>query len=190
MILDILIIAIVLICSFLGFKKGFAYTFIHTAGLIMSAILAFILTDKCKTLLETIPFMQQHIPQYPTSEKIPELLEGTFLCFTHEIVLSIITFLLLFIVIKLILSLFLFVYTKSIRDGFTGFIDGTLGLALGMLKGVIIVYIILLVCIPIAETLMPNMVNTINGILNSSQLADDLYNNNPFILLLQSSFLN
>ena len=188
MILDILIIAIVLVCSFLGFKKGFAYTFIHTAGWIMALILAFILTDKFKAVIKATPFAQQHIPQYPISDSVPSLLEGTFIGFTHEMILSIVTFILLFIIIKLIIGLLLLIYTKSIGGGFTGFIDGTLGLALGMLKGIILVYIVLLVCIPLAETLMPNMVPTINGFLNNSQLAEDLYNNNPFILLLQNSF--
>lgn len=188
MVLDILIIAIVLLCSFLGFKKGFAYTFIHTAGWIMAVMLAFILTDKFKAILENTSFAQQHIPEYPSSDMIPEILRGTFMGFTHEIVLSIVTFLILFIIIKLILSLLLFIYTRSIGGGFTGFIDGTLGLALGMLKGIIFVYIILLICVPIAETLMPDMVSTIDGILQSSQLAEDLYNNNPFILLLENTF--
>lgn len=188
MILDILIIALILLCCFLGFRKGFAYTFIHTAGWIMALMLAFMLTDKFKVVLEATPFAKEHIPEIPTSEMMPEILQNNFIGFTHEMILSIVAFIILFIGIKLIMSILLHIYTHSIGGGFTGFIDGTLGLALGMLKGIILVYIILLVCVPLVETLAPDMVGTIDQVLASSQLAEDLYNNNPFAFLLENNF--
>lgn len=190
MVLDIIIIALILLCCFLGFRKGFAYTFIHTAGWIMALMLAFMLTDKFKVILEATPFAQEHIPEIPASHMLPSILQGTFVGFTREIILSIVAFIILFIAIKIILSILLHIYTHSIGDGFTGFIDGTLGLALGMIKGIILVYIVLLVCIPLTETLFPDMVGTIDKVISSSQLAEDLYNNNPFVFLLENNFFN
>lgn len=188
MILDILIIALILLCCFHGFRKGFAYTFIHTAGWVMALMLAFMLTDKFKVVLEATPFAQEHIPQIPVSDMLPELLQENFVGFTHEIILSVVAFLILFIGIKILMSILLHIYTRSISGGFSGFIDGTLGLALGMLKGIIFVYIVLLVCIPLVETIMPNMVGTIDNLIQTSQLAKDLYNNNPFVFLLENNF--
>ena len=189
MIVDILIIALILLCSFLGFRKGFAYTFIHTAGWIMSIMLAFMLTDRFKEVIAASTIGKNYIPQYPTSEMMPEMLQGTFFGFTREIVLSLVTFLILFLAIKIIMSLLLFIYTRSIGGGFTGFIDGTLGLALGMLKGILLVYICLLCVVPATETFMPHMINQVDSALAASQLAEDLYNNNPFIFLLQNTFI-
>ena len=189
MIIDIIIIGLILLCSFLGFRKGFAYSFIHTAGWVMSIMLAFMLTDRCKPVIAATELAQKYIPEYPASNMMPEMLQGTFVGFTHEIILSVITFLVLFVAIKLIFSILLFIYTRSI-GGFTGFIDGTLGLALGMLKGIILVYICLLVVVPIAESFMPEIVPQLDSLIAASQLAEDLYNNNPFIFLLQNTFLN
>ena len=77
MILDILIIAIVLVCSFLGFKKGFAYTFIHTAGWIMALILAFILTDKFKAVIKATPFAHD-IFRHTRKECTKDFFDPTF----------------------------------------------------------------------------------------------------------------
>ena len=188
MVLDILIIALILLCCFFGFKKGFAYTFIHTAGWVMALMLAFMLTDKFKVILEATPFAKEHIPDIPASDMIPSILQDTFVGFTREMILSIVAFIILFIGIKIIMSILLHIYTHSIRGGFTGFIDGTLGLALGMVKGIILVYIILLVCFPLVETLMPDMIGSLHQLMDSSQLAKDLYNNNPIVFLLENNF--
>ena len=192
MVLDLILIGIVLLSAFSGFKKGFAYTFIHTSGWIMSVVIAFVFTDRLKAILESSAFVKEYIPipEFPTSELMPDILQGTLFGITHDMILSLMAFSILFIGVKILFRILFGVYTSSIGGGVTGFIDGTLGLAIGLLKGVIIVFVILLICIPTVETFFPCLVDNVDSLLTGSQLAEDLYNNNPFIFMLEHTFLS
>jgi len=143
-------------------------------------------------LLEKMP--QGAPPGSLESEGIPSLVGGFVDNVTStvsaniassltELIMVIISFLIVVIVVKLFLYFITIIFSKKNRKGPTGLIDGLLGLAFGFFKGMIVLYIILAVMIPIINLTSPEHTFTILTSLDSSVLAKDLYNNNPLLLI-------
>lgn len=188
MILDIVIAAVILISLIDGFRRGFVFTFIHTSGWIIAAVLAFIGTGYTKEWIIKNTPLGGLVPEVPVSDSVPEIIHGTFISVTSGMLTSLLVFAVLFIAVKLVLNVLLYFFTKAQRGGFTGFFDGLFGMAFGLLKGIVASYIILLLILPLAESFLPDTVPAVDSMLESSKVASVLYDKNPIVFLLEQTF--
>jgi len=102
-----------------------------------------------------------------------------------NLLINIIGFLVVAIAIKLVLMLLTMMFSKEKNSGIIGGMDGIFGLLAGALKGVILVYILLALMVPI--TSLSGSAFLI-GQLDGSVLGSYLYDNN-LILKMVKGFL-
>ncbi|WP_027400314.1 CvpA family protein [Anaerovorax odorimutans] len=101
------------------------------------------------------------------------------------IIFNILCFIIIVIVIKAILFFITSLFSKKSNDGIMGGIDGILGLVMGGIKGLIIVFVFLALLVPITS-LWGNTV--LLDSLDTSIIADQLYDNN-LIFVIMKDFL-
>lgn len=187
MILDIVLIAIIVLCAIGGFRKGFGYTFIHTAGWIIAVLVAFMATSTVRDYLnENTDFLEEFIPVIPAASQTPDILGDSVIAITSNMIFTIVVFLAIFIAVKLVLWIILALFTRSNKGGFVGVVDGVFGGALGIVKGCVLVLVIVLVMIPLADIFLPDFASALEGAVSGSYITEAIYNNNPLLLLLQS----
>ncbi len=189
MILDIIFIAIVVVCAVFGFRKGFGYTFIQTAGWIISLIAAFITTPYVKNfLLDKTNIEEDVIAAIPVQIELPEILGKHIMAATEDAIFTIIVFVAIFIIIEVIIWLLLRLFTRSNEKSFINVADGIFGAVFGAVKGVILVLVIILALLPLVDVFIPNFAEGLQSAIESSYITNYLYDQNPILLLLQGNF--
>lgn len=207
MIIDILLFLILTVVMALGYRGGFIHTFLHLAGWFLALGFGFFLTPSVKAHLISADYFYTGIHDKLLDKMpggiaadslqetgIPLILRDFINGFTAtisenvataltDLIMTIISFLLIVILVKLILNFISLVFSKKKNDGAIGFIDGLMGLAFGFFKGMIILYVILALMIPVINLASPDHTFTLLTSLDSSVIAKDLYNNNPLLLL-------
>jgi len=194
MVLDVLIAFIVIYAMAFGFRAGFVYTFLHTIGWIVAIVLAFVWSPKAKELIEENTGVYDAI-QRAVAEKFADAAEaGRFAeALPGMIANSVITdflftvtaFLAAMFVIKLALYALIRLLSKKYHRGFRGVIDGFLGLLIGFVKGIFVVFILLAVMIPALTVIDSASASVVLGWLDSSNYARTLYDSNIFVLIVR-----
>ena len=209
MIFDIIVIAILALAIFKGYRSGFVYTCIHTVGWILSVLLGFIWTPKVKEYLADNTDIYSHILEH-LSEKIfemsassemflielPDVLQEVFTESANTAALSwaetlantafsIICFLIVVIAVKLVLWLILEVLSKKHTGGLTGAVDGLLGIVFGLIRGLLFVFLFFALLVPALEFMSPETVTAATSSLTESKVAGDLYNNNLLLMIVR-----
>ena len=209
MIFDIIVIAILALAIFRGYRSGFVYTCIHTVGWIVSVLLGFLWAPKVKEYLADNTDIYTHIHE-SLSEKFAEMTESSADAFTslpsvlQEIFMdtadtaalsfaeamantafSIIAFILVVLAVKLVLWLILEVLSKKHTGGLTGAVDGLLGIAFGFIRGLLFVFLFFALLVPALEFMSPETVTTATSSLAESKIANDLYNNNLLLMIIR-----
>jgi len=207
MIIDIILFSILVVIMAISYRNGFISTFLHLVGWLISLSCGFFFAPRVKEYLISKDFFYTSIndkllskmpqgapPGSFESEGIPNLV-GDFVnnvtdtvstniaSSLTELIMVIISFLIVVIAVKLFLYFITIIFSKKNRKGPTGLIDGLLGLAFGFFKGMIVLYIILAIMIPVINLTSPENTFAILTSLDSSVLAKDLYNNNPLLLI-------
>jgi len=100
-----------------------------------------------------------------------------------EFIMTVLSFLLIVLLAKVLSFIITALFSKKNNEGATGFLDGMMGLIFGFIKGMIVLYIILAIMIPVINLASPENTFSLLASLDSSTLAKDLYNNNPILLL-------
>lgn len=189
MIIDGILLALMLFSGIYGLRKGFMFTFVHTAGWIMSLVLAFIGTPYAKEYItENTDWYDRFIPAIPVPDGVPEIISDITIQVTSNFIFTVAIYIVLFIAIKLVLTILLKFISNAYRGGFIGFFDAFFGLAIGLIRGVILVFVFLTAMIPVAEIFAPDIIPAILANLDSSYAAKTLYDNNYIVLLLQNFF--
>lgn len=199
------IIAVILVYTIIqGFRHGFVHTFIHTIGWLLAVVLGFVwypyvidfLKDKTdfydsvhakiaerfsenagsatNSLLESLPRIIRELFT-EAFENATNAMASSFADSLSIIIFNIIGFLVVVIGIKLILLFFTSLFSKKSNDGFVGGLDGLLGLVAGGVKGLVIVYILLALMVPITSLSGSTM---IIEELEGSVIGSYLYDNN------------
>lgn len=211
---DGIIVIIVIFTAVQGFRRGFVQTFIHTVGWLLAVVLGFVWYPHVIDFLkEKTGFydlvhgkISERIAENANSaadsaagsipEVIRDLLDKAIHSATDTIALSMsdslsnlifnmIGFLVVAIAIKLILLCLTMLFSKEKNDGFIGGIDSFFGLLAGTLKGIILVYILLAVMVPVTSLWVSSfLIDELDG----SVLGSYLYNNN-LILMVVKDFL-
>ncbi len=189
MILDIIFIAIVIICAVFGFRKGFGYTFIQTAGWIIAVILSFIATPYVKEfLIDKTDIETDVIAVIPTKIDLPEILGKHVIAATEDVIFTIFVFVAIFIIVKVIIWLLFRLFTRSNEKSFINIADGIFGAVFGAIKGIILVLVIVLALLPLVDVFIPNFAEGLQSTIESSYITGYLYDKNPIVLLLQGAF--
>lgn len=207
LVIDIILFSILVVIMAISYRNGFISTFLHLVGWIISISCGFFFSPRVKEYLISKDYFYTSIndklldkmPQGSTqgsfeSGGIPNLVGNFANNVTNtvsaniassltELIMVIISFLIVVILVKLFLYFITIIFSKKNRKGPTGLIDGLLGLAFGFFKGMIVLYIILAIMIPVINLASPENTFAILTSLDSSVLAKDLYNNNPLLLL-------
>lgn len=208
---DGLIVIIVIFTIIQGYRRGFVHTFIHTVGWILAVVLGFVwyphvigfLKEKtgfydavrariaervAENAGNTADSVMTGIP-----EVIRDLLDKAIDSATNAIAVSlsenltnlifnIIGFLAVAAAIKLFLMVLTFLFSKEKNGGFIGGIDGFFGLLAGALKGVILIYILLALMVPVTSLSGSSfLINQLDG----SVLGSYLYDNNLILRMVK-----
>lgn len=208
MILDIIILAILIIAMVSGFRKGFMYAFIHTLGWVISIILGFAGANFLKEQLVLKTMLDENL--YATlserltlsfdsatssADSLPLILGQAVDTATTgaaqllaqqitELTLSILSFALIVLVIKLLCFLLTRLLSRKSNKGFIGFVDGLLGMVAGSIKGVLLVFLFLMLLLPAVNFMAPESTVIVLSALENSHFAGTLYDANFLVLVL------
>lgn len=203
--LDVLLVSVFVLSTAVGYRRGFVQTFLHTAGWLLSLVLSFawypkvaeFLREKTdyddsihqaiakriaeqsetatNSLFEELPSVISPIWDRAEETLISNLTEGL-----SGFVLQLISFLLVAFAIRLVFGLLSSLFSKKNHEGFIGFADGFLGLVAGSLKGIVLIYFILALMVPLIGL---SSGDVLQSALEKSQLAKSLYDNNLLLLI-------
>lgn len=101
-----------------------------------------------------------------------------------ELLIKLVALLLIVAVIKLAFWLLIALFSKKDNDGITGWFDGIFGAALGGLKGIAVVLILLALLAPAMELASDPSRGFFRDSLEESKLAQRFYNGNVILLLV------
>jgi uncharacterized membrane protein required for colicin V production len=212
--IDVIIVIILIFAVVQGFRRGFVHTFIHTVGWILAVVLGFVwyphVIDFLKEKTGFYDSIHGRIADRVTEnvgnttdsamtgipEVIRDLLDKAIDSATSAIantmsdsltnlIFNIIGFLAVALIIKMFLMLLTMFFSKEKNSGFIGGVDGFFGLLAGALKGIILVYILLALMVPITSLSGSSF---LTSQLDGSVLGSYLYDNN-LILKLVKGFL-
>ncbi|HWQ79165.1 MAG TPA: CvpA family protein [Anaerovoracaceae bacterium] len=205
---DAIIVSILVYGVIQGFRRGFVRTFLHAAGWILSVVLGFVWYPHVIGFLkentgyyDTIRGkIAERIAENAAGvtdsaltgipEVIRDLLDNAINSLTGAIadtlsvsltnlIFNIIGFLTVVIAIKIIFMFITLLFSKEKRGGVIGGMDGFLGLFAGALKGILIVYILLALMVPVLSLSGSTF---LTDQLDGSVLGSYLYDNNLILM--------
>lgn len=209
MIFDILVIVILTAAMVLGFRSGFVYTFIHTVGWIIAVLIGFIWSPQARSFIELHTNIYDslydkffnkfsdsftladdtvgHLPKIIVKaiENTETTLASSIADTMTELCITVISFLAIVITVKIVLWVVTELLSKKKNEGFTGMIDGLLGLAAGIVRGFLIVFVVLALLVPVSSFVSPETAAAISQNLDESVFAKDLYDNNLIMLVVR-----
>ena len=147
---DFLIIIVLAILTFIGYKKGFFKTVVGLLSLAISLILSMFLSVPISKIFVNAPG------------------------YSAQIISGIIIFIALRVAISVLIKVFGFIKKLPLIGTF----DGALGAALGFAKGVLIIYLLMIIVELFASF---NIDSPVVQKVNQSQIAKIVYNNNVFV---------
>jgi uncharacterized membrane protein required for colicin V production len=100
-----------------------------------------------------------------------------------DLILSICCYVLVLFLLKAIFFVLTRLLTKKENRGFVGFLDGLFGLVAGALKGIILVFILLALLLPVVNIASPEDSGLILNALDNSYISLALYDSNFLVLL-------
>lgn len=206
MALDIIVVSIFIISTVRGRRRGFAQTIIKLLAWTAALILGVAFTKDVAEILMSTPFstdINNHLTEmtasgtFDISQYVPDFIGGIItslgvtepsqdtLHFTNAI-LNVTAFLLIVGATWLAAAFLIHKMAKKRKTKTViGRVDSSVGMLLGAVKGVILVFLFLALMFPLAGVLMPENLHSINESLNNSYLAGYLYNINPLIRFIR-----
>ncbi|MDD3170149.1 MAG: CvpA family protein [Eubacteriales bacterium] len=211
---DGIIVILVIFTIVQGFRLGFVHTFIHTVGWILAVVLGFVwyphVIDFLKGKTGFYGSVRGKIAERIAENTgnaadsamtgIPEVIRDlldkainsaantiavTMSDHLTNLIFNLIGFLVVALAIKLILMGITMLFSKEKNSGLIGGVDGFLGLIAGALRGLILVYILLALMVPVTSLSgSPFLIEQLDG----SVLGSYLYDNN-LILKMVKGFL-
>lgn len=201
---DGIIVIILIFAVVQGFRRGFVRTFIHAVGWILAVVLGFVwypyILDFLKDKTGYYDSVRGKIAERVTENAgsaadsamlgIPEVIRdlldkaidsaaNTIAATISEslanLLFNIIAFLAAAFAIKLILLAITLLFSKERHSGFIGGMDGFLGLFAGALRGIILIYILLALMVPVTSLSGSSF---LMDQLDGSVLGSYLYDNN------------
>ena len=207
MIMDIIVILIFVLTIFVSMRKGFMFTVAFFTKGIVSVIAAYLLSSPLGKFIEGTELgattrqriadgltekwqeseIYQALPSIFRSDAdgmTEDLIDKTASSINHT-AWVILSFIAIVIIIRVVLGALVHATKRSKeKEGFTGTLDWFLGMILGVIMGLIAVFLFLALLFPVASLVAPGHAETILGWFNGSFFAQSLYDNNLLLLIL------
>lgn len=211
MILDLTALIILIICALRGIGKGFVYTFLHTLGWIAGCILAFLFAEPLAGYLSEGALgamvtdsisgkMEESAMSLERAlEGLPEILGGGvfagidtvsefLISLLSSMVISVISFVLIATAAKLLLGLLVRPACRRHGRGIINVGDRILGCTAGLIKGLIIIFMLLAVLMILINIAGADLSDFMVESLDSSLIIKALYDNNLLLLVTGGFF--
>jgi len=210
-IMDILAAVILLFSLIRGAQKGFAQTLVSfmqwficiIAGFFLcasvkeylvrqtdfdEAINRYILDQINTTIEESAPYnaMPDLFSEWINSES-SDFVYGTSASLT-DVILTVISFVAVIIVIKVICGFFALIFSKEYHDGLIGFLDGFVGFLFGAVRGVLLVFLVFAVLVPVLSLLPGTLSVALKTAMDQSYVASFIYDDNLILILVRDLF--
>ncbi|MGI6733543.1 MAG: CvpA family protein [Anaerovoracaceae bacterium] len=206
--MDIAIGLIFVISTAAGFRQGFVHTLLHTAGWILAIVLSFAWYSQAESFLRAKTnfydsiynkISGQIVAEGPSAansltadmplilqefiDSIKNSVAGAIASGVADFVFKILCFLLVMIIIRIVFLFLTSLFSKKHNDGLIGFLDGVLGLAAGAVKGLLLIFILLALLVPVISLTSGD---GIASALETSRIAGTLYDNNYLLLIVKT----
>ena len=204
MIYDGVIAVIILGMMILGHARGFFAAVLHSCSWLGAVAAGIFATGKVSAFLGDLfltkmikgsldeRFLESAEALDNSVNSLPELIRGgmvvdtagtvaMFTAFLTKIIVMVITFLAIVLFVKLVLRVIVTPVVSKHRKGVIGGINRILGLFLGFVEGVVLVYLFLAILMVLVNLGSPELGKTIISNLDSSYVAGPLYDNNLLI---------
>ncbi len=122
-------------------------------------------------------------------EKMSRAAADSFADSMTELLFTILSFIAVTLLIKLILWLVIGLFSKKHAGGLTAFLDGLAGLCAGLVKGVLMVFVLFALMVPVMSLASSQFALSFQNWLADSTFACDLYDNNLIILIVRDFLL-
>ena len=195
MIADVIVVAVVAVCIFLGYKAGFLRSLINVVSYIASIILSFLFYPILSGFLMETPlytfFVEKIGAKYPAEgliqtewrflEKYINEAEGAVAAAVAELLINIISFILIVILFKIAIKLIgnalnLFARLPVIKQ-----CNRLGGAVTGGLLGILVVYIVMALMVTIAPL---DSIDKVTAEIQKSTFTEEMYNNNIILNLI------
>lgn len=208
MILDVIVAIVIIGTMVQGYRHGLLQTLVHTVGWFLSLAFAFIwspkfnafildntdlyssiygnINEKVSTTL-TPAEMQGSMPTIiqDSLTNLINSLSGSISVGLSNLLFTIACFLAVTLAVQAVFHILIALVSKEHNDGITGFLDGCTGMIFGFIKGIIFVFILLALMVPIASLANPQVMTFLTENLDHSYIASELYNNNLILLIMK-----
>ena len=209
--MDIIVILIFILTIFLSMRKGFIGTVASFFKGIASVVAAYFLSGPLGKFIAGSPvgestglrinsYLQDKWQDSEVYQALPDLFRENadsastgFIAETavriNQIAWIILSFIIILVAIRIILGIMVKAAKKSRdKEGFTGTLDWFLGLVMGILLGLIAVFVFLALLFPVASLVAPGHAQDIMSWFDGSFFAQDLYDNNLLLLIFSNLF--
>lgn len=211
MILDILAAVILLLSILWGARKGFAKTCLSFTQWFICILAGFFLCTTVKERLIEHTTLDEAIHNYILDQvqttieasapyqSMPDLFSqwiqdadndfiyGSCASIT-DIILTVLAFLLIILLVKIAGGLMILLVSKDYHDGVIGFLDGVLGFLFGAVRGILLLFILFALLVPVLTLLPGTLSVALKTAMDQSMIASVLYDDNLLLILLRDLF--
>lgn len=210
MILDLIVVGIFVIATIRGKFSGFLESIIRFLALAGALVLGVAFTPSFaeflystnldEELIERLNLIAEDgminladcIPSViaKTFESLEELsIRVTVLHFTN-VAITILSFMIIVVSVWIIATFVIMSLRKSKRQkGLIGSVDSSVGLLIGAIKGLVLVFLFLAFMFPVTGIFMPEKLQALNDMLETSIVAGYLYDMNPLLIFMKNLHL-
>lgn len=211
MFLDIITVLILIVCAARGLSKGFVYAFFNTLGWIGAFILSIFFTRPLASFLYggwpgtligdilSVRFDESQRALDNVIEGLPDIISGGISSgadsaselaaglFTSMII-SLISFILIFLVAGYLIKLIIRPAGRRHGGGVLNTSDRALGLAAGLVEGLIIVFFFLALLVVVVNISWTGLSELLVNMIKHSLFTKTLYDNNLMLLVTGGLF--
>ena len=210
MILDLILLLIFALTLFISMRKGFMHILALFLKGVVSLVIAYFGAGPLGGLIEGSPIgkasrlkiMDLLVAKWQGSDMYHALpgffretgaadsaVESAATAINHA-AWAVLAFIIIFLGIRIVVGILTKMVSSSReKEGFAGSVDWFLGLVMGILMGVFMVFLFLALLFPVASIVAPGSVSEIMGWFDGSIFAQDLYDNNLLLLILSNAIV-
>lgn len=208
MILDLILLALFALTLFISMRKGFMHILATFLKGVASVVIAYFGAGPLGALIEgtsvgkasRLKIMDLLVSKWQDSDMYHALpgffresgaagtaIENASTTINH-VAWAVLAFIIIFLGIRIVVGILSkMIMTSREKEGFAGSVDWFLGLLMGIIMGVFVVFLFLALLFPAASVVAPDKVSEIMGWFDGSIFAQDLYDNNLLFLIISSA---
>lgn len=211
MILDVIIIIILVLPMAAGLHRGFIYSCVHAlswfaaaaAGIFLSGIVSDALSGSFIGTAISDGFSRKMDASVDSLEAavdgMPDIIRGglrvgtegaadIFVSMITATVISVLSFLIVVFFVKLVLRVLVRPVSRRDRDSILSKGDKLMGMAIGALQGLFLVFLFLACLVPVIDFMDGSTAASVVRMLDSSFIARSLYDNNLLLVITGGFF--